>query len=814
LATHELRFILMRRTTAFFLSALLPLTLIAGSNEKRATAVRTSAAPLIDGVLRDPSWSSAQPVTDFTQSEPMEGMAPSQPTQIRILYDDDALYFGCMMYDSSPERIGRRLARRDEEIEADYISIRIDSYHDHQTAYEFTISAAGVKVDVLQFNDATEEDESWDVVWEGKTAVTDSGWSAEIRIPFAVLRFPPAEQQEWGIQFIRTIERLRERDMWALILKRESGVVSRFGHLQGITGISPRTSVEVLPYVVGNARTLAAPVGLQESPDYAASVGLDLKFKPSSEWAIDATFNPDFGQVEADPAVLNLTTFETFYPERRPFFVEGSQILRFTTFGGDFGPGLYYSRRVGKALSVEAPEGGYVLEDPRFATILGAAKISGKMSNGISIGVLEAVTREEHAVVVDSLGNQEKVLVEPLSNYGLVRLRKDVLENSNVGMIATAVSQQGRLPAVTGGLDWNIKFANNEYRIDGFLAGSRTATGREQREDGTAGKAGFYKDGGEHWRWSMTGDFTSRKFYINDMGYFRRPNDHGVVAELIFKDDRVTSWRNYWDVEARLHRRWNFDKAELNNSAEIGGIFRTSEYWELNAGFGIDAGDYDDRETRGNGLYRKPEQRSLEIGLESDPRQIVVGEVRGQLADDTRQARFLGVVLELLVKASSTITFTFEASRENIDREFAWVTNVEDLSRPTGIASIFAERSTDQWDLTTRGSFVFATDLTLEFYLQLFFAKGRYQNLQRMLDESTFVPDPYVQPDFNEVSLNSNLVLRWEYLPGSTLYLVWSQGRQGAEGTFDSSFRDNLRYMSRLPAENVLLLKISYWFTI
>ncbi|MBE0557699.1 MAG: carbohydrate binding family 9 domain-containing protein, partial [Proteobacteria bacterium] len=452
----------IRRTTAVFLSVLLPFGLIAGGSEKRAVATRTTVAPVIDGRLGDRPWSFATPVTDFTQSEPLEGTQPTQPTEIRILYDNDALYIGCMMYDSSPERIGRRLARRDEEIDADHISVRIDSYHDHQTAYEFTISAAGVKIDVLQFNDAREEDVSWDVVWEGKTAVTDSGWSAEMRIPFAVLRFPPAGKQEWGIQFIRTIERNRERQMWALILKSESGVVSRFGHLEGIEGISPQISIEVLPYVVGSTRSLASPIGLQESPDYSMSAGLDLKFKPSSEWAIDATINPDFGQVEADPAVLNLSTFETFYPERRPFFVEGSQILRFTTFGGDFGPGLYYSRRIGKALSVDAPDGGYVLEDPRFVTILGAAKVSGRMANGVSVGILEAVTREEHAVVVDSLGNQEEVQVEPLANYGLVRVRKDVLENSNVGMIATAVSKQRQIPAITGGLDWNLKFARNE----------------------------------------------------------------------------------------------------------------------------------------------------------------------------------------------------------------------------------------------------------------------------------------------------------------------------------------------------------------
>jgi hypothetical protein len=804
----------MRYATLLLLLVILPVTLSAGGTEKRARAAHTNLPPIIDGRLGDAVWAAAEPVTDFLQSEPLEGMPPTQPTAIRILYDDDALYIGCMMFDSAPERIGRRLARRDEEIDADWISVRIDSYHDHQTAYEFTVSAAGVKIDILQYNDGREEDVSWDVVWEAETAVTDSGWSAEMRIPFSVLRFPPADKQEWGIQFIRAIERSRERQMWALILKRESGVVSKFGHLEGIEGISPRISIEVLPYVVGNSRSLASPVGLQKSPEYSMSAGLDLKFKPSSEWTIDATINPDFGQVEADPAVLNLSTFETFYPERRPFFVEGSQILRFTTFGSGFGPGLYYSRRIGRALSVDVPDAGYVLEDPRFSTILGAAKISGKMANGVSVGILEAVTREEHAVVVDSLGNQTEVPVEPLSNYALVRLRKDVMGNSNVGMIVTAVSRRRVLPAVTGGLDWNLKFSGNDYRIDGFLAGSRTTSDDIVRKDGAAGKLGLYKEGGVHWRGSLTGDFTSKKFDINDMGFFRRPNDYGVVVDVLYRDDLVTSWRHYWDVEARHHRRWNFDRAEINNSYDLGGFLRFSNYWELNADVSFDAGKYDDRETRGNGLYRKPQERRFQIGVESDPRQVVVGDANIQIGNDTRHSRSVSTGLELLVKASTNITLNFEIDRQQVDRRFAWVTNVDDPARPTSVASIFAERSTVEWDFTTRGSFVFARDLTLELYLQWFFAKGRYENAQRMLAEDTFVPDPYVEPDFNEVSLNSNVVVRWEYLPGSTMYLVWSHGRQGVDGTFDNTFRDNLRYTSRLPAENVFLFKISYWFSI
>jgi len=430
------------------------------------------------------------------------------------------------------------------------------------------------------------------------------------------------------------------------------------------------------------------------------------------------------------------------------------------------------------------------------------------------VGILEAVTREERAVVVDSLGNQQEVLVAPLSSFGLVRLRKDVLDNSNVGLIATAVSARERLPAVTGGVDWNLKFAHNEYRLDGFLAGSRTTAGGEELKDGSAGKVGFAKEGGEHWRWELTGDFTSRQFNINDIGFFRRPNDYGATADLVYLDNLVTSWRRYWAIEARVHRRWNFDGAELYNSIDLAGALDFANYWETSIGGSIDVGRYDDRETRGNGLYRKPESRVVEFNVESDPRNLIVGEVQAGLGNDSRGARYLSAGFDLMVKASTNITLGFEISRNQAERQFAWIDNIDDPAQPGSLASIFAQRSTLDWDLTTRGSFVFATDLTLELYLQLFFANGRYENAQQMIDEDTFVPIAYSKPDFNDVSLNSNLVLRWEYLPGSTLFLVWSQGRQGSDGTFDTTFRDNLRYMSKLPSENVFLLKISYWFSI
>ena len=800
-------------------SYLLPFLLVAGSNPKTAIAVRTPAPPRIDGMLNEAEWKLARPETEFWQRDPVEGAPASMPTEIRILYDNEALYFGCMMYDTEPSKIVARLARRDDEIISDVISIRLDTFHDHQTGFEFTINAAGVKVDILQFNDGEDEDPSWDVVWDVQTAINDKGWVAEVKIPFRALRFHEQESYDWGLQILRRIARLNEHQQWVLIRKSESGFISKFGHLKGIEHIPAPTNIQIIPYAVGSGRFLPKSASHPEGRELASDVGFDFKYRPGSGLTIDATINPDFGQVEADPAVLNLTTFETFYPEKRPFFIEGSQIIQFTTFGGQFGPGLFYSRRIGRALSVDAPPGGYVLDEPRFATILGAAKISGKTSSGLSIGIMEAVTNKETATMVDALGNRTKEVVEPLTNYSLLRLRQDLLENSNVGMIVTSVNSDGRLPAMTAGLDWNLRFNESIYRIDGFVAGSRTTDGSGRRIEGTAGKLNFSKDGGPHWRGFASLDWTSKRYDVNDMGYFRRPNDYGWIAQIMYRDDYVRDWERYWNVSTQYHLRRNFDGAELMHWIEVEGEITFTNYWEVRLSSQVDRGRYDDRETRGTGLYRRPGTQNVRLSIETDSRQPIVVDVGGELGSDQRKGRFFEFDAEVQVKPASNLTLDFEIGTATRTKEFAWADNILGPVSPAAsdfrTHSIFADRTTEEWDFTTRGSFVFTRDLTLQVYLQLFFAKGKFENYRRMLSPDTFEPYPgFSRPDFNELSFNSNVVLRWEYLPGSTLFLVWSQARQGERGDYRTAFADNIANTFALPLDNVLMLKVSYWLSI
>ena len=429
-----------------------------GDGGRHATAHRTTIPPVIDGYFREAEWSLPEPADGFVQLEPDEGRPATEQTEIRILYDDEAIYFGCRMFDSDPGAIVARLARRDYEIESDQISIRIDSFHDHQTGFEFTVLASGTKVDIIQFNDGANEDDSWDAVWDVHTRIFTWGWAAEIRIPFSQLRF--SQTGEWGVNFRRIVNRKNEVTFWVLVPKSEAGFISRFGHLEGLSAIPQPGRLEVLPYALG--RVTDGPVSPvnPEGTRWEADAGLDLKYGLAGNLTLNATVNPDFGQVEVDPAVLNLTTFETFYPEKRPFFVEGAQIINFTTFGGNLGPGLFYSRRIGRPPSIQADtSGGRTLREyPATTTILGAAKLTGKTAGGLSIGALSAVTAEEEAVVVDSLGREARQVVAPLSSYNVLRLRQDVLQNSNVGGALTAVARRGGEPAFTGGFDWKLRF--------------------------------------------------------------------------------------------------------------------------------------------------------------------------------------------------------------------------------------------------------------------------------------------------------------------------------------------------------------------
>ncbi|MBI3189218.1 MAG: hypothetical protein HYZ33_01080, partial [Ignavibacteriales bacterium] len=643
-----------------------------------------------------------------------------------------------------------------------------------------------------------------------------NGWSAEVKIPFHVLRYKTEEgdnsEQEWGINFLRYISRKQEWSRWAFSPKSQSGFISRFGHLSGLENLPVPRHIELLPFVVARQSFQPATSIQKRHESFLGDAGLDLRYGISSNFTLDLTVNPDFGQVEADPAVLNLSTFETFYPEKRPFFIEGTQIIRFSTFGGDFGPGMFYSRRVGRAISPDDVDvsGDKIIDKiPSNVTILGAAKITGKTNSGLSVGILQALTQEETATLLDTLGNTSEQVVEPFAHYSIVRMKQDVLENSNVGFIITSVGKEQRYPAFTSGFDWNLKFDNSTYQLDGFLSLTHTTNSALDRVTGSAGRITYAKIGGEHWLWSVDADFTSKKFNINDIGFFRRPNDWGSVATLTYKEDKPAEVVRYYNIGLFLHERRNFDEVNLFRQVNLSTELLFANYWSLEVGGGVDVGLYDDRETRGNGLYSRPKNYSGSVDISTDNRNDIIVGLEQNFSANSKSSTQNGTEIRLLLKPLSWMEYEFDAEVNRTRGFEAWVKNLY-ISVPT--QSIFGDRSTDDMSLTFRSTITFTRDLTLQLYAQYFNAKGHHENYRQLVGTSDFVSTSYNENrDFNEKSWNSNLVLRWEYLPGSTLYLVWSQARYDESSNYFRSFGNDFNEAFQIPPANVLLLKASYY---
>jgi hypothetical protein len=789
----------------------------AGDNPRQVTAVRTHVPPAIDGVLGEPEWMSARPATDFTQFDPEDGKPASEASEVRVLYDNEALYFGCRYFDSDPSAIVSRLARRDNETESDMASIRIDSFHDSRTAFEFTFNVSGVKVDILQYDDGEQEDDSWDAVWDVQTRITGEGWEAEVRIPFSVLRYHAADgdtaDQSWGINFIRYITRKKELARWAHVSKSESGFVSRFGHLNGLRDIPAPHRVEVLPFALARQSWTPATGRMDRNSSYSMEGGVDLKIGLGNSLTIDATVNPDFGQVEADPAVLNLSTFETFYPEKRPFFIEGMQIIRFPTFGDGGGPGMFYSRRIGRGIDADEAEaeGDERVETiPPHVSILGAAKLSGHLTNTTSIGILQAVTRREYATVREAGQPARERLVVPEAHYNVLRIKQDVLEGSSVGGILTSVARKREAPALTAGLDWDLRLWEATHRLDGFLALSHTSDASGQRISGGAGRIQLARMAAVHWLWSASADFTTPRYDINDVGFFRRPNDYGGFATLTYKEDQPAAVVRSYTIEAQAHERWNFDGAQLNRDLGLDFNVLFSNYWETGAEIAMDLGRYDDRETRGNGLYQKPASGSLEVYGVTDDRKVLALGVGYRNEWDAHGKHKYGIEAELEYRPLSWMEWTVDAEFETVRDEEAWVTNTILEGRTV---SLFGDRNTDMASFTIRGEVTFTRDLTLQVYAQLFLAKGQTGSLRTMVAPGTFSRSGDILPaGFNERELHTNAVLRWEYVPGSTLYLVWSQAREGAGQNARTVLGEDIADAFRLAPSNVLLLKVTYWW--
>ncbi|MEM6645817.1 MAG: DUF5916 domain-containing protein [Bacteroidota bacterium] len=874
---------------------LLPLFLSAGAVlAQPARPIATAAVvaddvPHIDGRLDEPTWSSAEPLSDFVQFQPVPDAAPTEQTEARVLVGPEAIYVGMRMYDAQPMAINTRLARRDAFADTDHAVVVIDSYGDNRTGFLFRTTPGNVKVDVL-FYDDVEGDGSWDAVWDAATHRDDEGWTAEFEIPLSQLRYTGGPgPHTWGLQLVRIHHRTGEVSYWSRRDPGLDGYVSQFGTITIPADLPAPRRLEWLPYAasaVTQAPNADANPFIRDN-DMAPRAGLDVKWGLSPSLTLAGTINPDFGQVEADPAQVNLSGFELFFEERRPFFVEGVDAFAMSPRRAVASerPTLLYTRRIGRSPQRTAfvPAFGgaddtLVFTDaPQQSTILGAAKIAGQIGR-FNVGILNATTRAEYGRYqrLDISGvmlDEGRALVEPLSNYMAARAR-GTFGNLIVGGLLTSVVRDTDDVAIADLLPRTASVAgvDAEYMLSAawrmtaqlsgsWVTGSTDAMARVQtafprlyhRPDadhvsfdptrtslgGWSGEVNLLKTQGKHWTGGVHLATTSPGFDANALGFQPRADFINLDGLIRYAQNTSKSRLQSWSAVLRGGAGYNYG-GERVASLIVGGLSaQLPNFWDLGLTSIFTARSYDDRLTRGGPLARQPASLDLSAQLDTDSRRPVWASAEASIALDELGSQSFGGSMEVSTQPRSALRFSLGPafSVNHIARQY--VTTFDDpfASSTFGTRYVFGELETTTLALTARADWTFTPTISLQLYARPFVSSGQYASFNAFdqlralslpvygedigtassTDTGTTI-DPgdggnsfTLDRDFTVRALQGNAVLRWEFQPGSTLFFVWQQQRDGrtSDGTFRA--RRGLQDLFDDARTNVFMIKLTYW---
>ncbi len=890
--------------TALLLVLCAPLTLSAQSHTEGASEAVSSAmkapaaaralratpaavAPAIDGLLNEAVWGDAPVASGFVQFRPRAGEPATERTEVRVLYVPGAIYVAARLHDTRPDGIIRRLARRDERTVSDAFRVGIDSYFDRRTAFVFEVNASGVQRDWLQYDD-TRQDAAWDAVWESAVSSDAGGWVVEMRIPVSQLRFERQDgdggELTWGINFERQIARLDETSTWSPRPADGSRDVSAFGTLTGLTDLRAGRSLEVRPYLVARGTRAPGAPGdpFHRATDLASTAGADARYGLSSNLTLNVTLNPDFGQVEADPASVNLSAFETFVAEKRPFFQEGSDIFQFGLGGdGRGGEQLFYSRRIGRAPQGRGPTEPVYTDVPDATTILGAAKLSGKTASGWSFGLLHAITGEESARYVGAGGIEGRMLVEPVTNYSAGRAIRNFREGeSAVGLVFTsvqrAIEEGGPVEtlsssALAGGLDVRHRFGDGRHEVTGFLLGSRVSGGAAaiarlqrssthyyQRADashvrynedrtelvGTAAAVELARIAGGPWRWQLSGRLRSPGFDVNALGFQRRADQVAAGGSIGYESFGGRGLVRRWSLDVESASEWTFGGERTELEFGVGGSLQFANFWGGYGGVRLRGPAVSPTALRGGPALRTPAGVRGFWGVRSDGRRrLSVGLGGGFDVESGTGSRSLRLSPSVGFRSSSRLDIELQPS-------LAWNRDgaqyVTQRSAGGERRYIFGRLDQTTASLTARLNYTFHPDLSVQLYAQPFVSAGRYDRFASVRDaraadfddrfailgpgELSPLGSPgavtgyavdtdrdgaadftFANPAFNTRQFRSNLVVRWQYRPGSTLFLVWSQGRRDFDRSGDLRAGRDLDALFASPATNVFLIKFEHW---
>lgn len=859
----------------------------ANNKEKKSyTTVKTSVPPVIDGLLDSDIWNQVTWSGDFIQRTPNEGEVPSQQTAFKILYDDNNLYVFVKAYDTEPEKISKLLARRDH-FPGDFVEINIDSDLDQQTAFSFSASASGVIGDEAISQGGRNWDGSWDPIWYLKTSMDNEGWNAEIRIPFSQLRFGEKENHIWGIQVMRNLFRKDERSTWQYIPLDAPMMLPLYGELNGISNIKPKQQVDIIPYALAKTESFKKEAGnpFADGSNSNLAVGVDGKIGITNDLTLDFTVNPDFGQVEADPSEVNLSAFESYFSEQRPFFIEGKSIFDYRPSNGpvisDFNmDNLFYSRRIGRRPHYypDLQENEYA-DVPEATTILTAFKLSGKTKNGLSIGIMESLAAEEKAKV-NYMGAERDVIVEPMTNYFVARIKQDINKGeTTIGGMITAVNREIPtddllfLPksAYTGGIDFkhywkdrtfyvglNVNFSHVRGDVEAITNLQNSSTRYYQRPDaehlkldeslttltGTAASLKVGKQGSGKWMFESSLTYRSPGFEINDIGYMRISDiiHHGTWVGYyirkpfwIFENFYLNN--NYWGS-------MNFDGKILSFSQNINFNTKFKNKWNFNGSMTHNGRNYSVSALRGGPALLEPNRWSYNVNVNSDQRKKMnfyggFWMSYGRMNYTTSNNFWTG----LTYRPMDALSVSLSADISNYKRELQYISQVDLNGDPRYIMGSIDQKTIG---LSLRMNYNVTPSLTVQYYGQPFISTGSYSAIKRITnpqsekyanrfaefssgqlsynnDDEVYSIDEnldgtidytFSRPDYNFAQFRSNLVVRWEYTPGSTLYLVWSQGRTMSNSLGEFNYAENFGDLFEVHPRDIFLVKFSYRFSI
>jgi len=869
----------MNRLLLIIISVLISLCSL-GQKKVYETTKVNPVPPVIDGLFTDETWQIVEWGGDFIQYEPYANQAPSVQTAFKILYDDRYIYIAYRCFDSEPDKIDCRMSRRDG-FAGDWVEINIDSYFDKRTAFSFTITAGGVKGDEMITEDGN-FDSDWDPIWYAKTAIDSSGWTAEVKIPLSQLRYSNNEHQIWGIQFTRRFFRKDERSLWQIKTRESSGWVRHFGELHGIKGIKPQKQIEISPYTTVKSESYKKEEGnpFATGNDESIDIGVDGKIGITSDLTLDFTINPDFGQVEADPSEVNLTAFETYFQEKRPFFIEGRNILNFGITSGDgplSGDNLFYSRRIGREpqYTPDTEDDEYV-KIPENTKILGAFKLTGKTRKGLSIGILESITSKEYG----KIGNENeshKIIAEPFANYFVARLRQDLQKGNTVfgGMFTStnrdlAGSEIDFLhqAAYTGGLDFLQYFKNRSYYLKvksvfSHVSGDRSAISETQQNS----RHYFQRPDASHYsldtnRTQLSGyggsiDFAKMqgkvKFLswltwrspgleLNDVGFLRRTDEIQQIIWVQYNIFEPFSIFNSFSINFNQWKAWEFTGKTLYDGGNTNLHFRFKNFWRLGAGYGIEANGISNQVLRGGPSMRYTGNQNTWINFGTDHRKKLIFDMGTSrvfgLDNNIDEEEYWGGIT---IRPGNALDFAVYPSYSNSHRILQYIEEIEYTNESR---YLFGAINQETMVFEVRINYSIKPDLSIQYYGQPFISKGEYSEIKYISDphakritdrfhvfegnEIFLDPETNIysfdedgngtedytieNPDFDFLQFRSNLVIRWEYIPGSTFFLVWSQNRTESPDTTPFHFRKDFNNLFRVYPHNVFLIKFTYCF--